>query len=51
MQNNYVKNKLLFSLGACAILLGLSNSSALAQTRQPTVAEKAQLGGNIGFVR
>jgi hypothetical protein len=43
MQNNYVKNKLLFSLSACAILLGLSNSSALAQTRQPTVVEKAQL--------
>jgi hypothetical protein len=39
MQNNYVKNKLLFSLSACAILLGLSNSSALAQQRKPTTAE------------
>jgi hypothetical protein len=42
MQNNHVKNKLLFSLSACAILLGLSNSSALAQQKYPTEAQIQQ---------
>ncbi|MGL5943252.1 MAG: hypothetical protein ACRC2S_23385 [Waterburya sp.] len=47
MQNNYVKNKLLFSLSACAILLGLSNSSALAQQKYPTEAQIQQAKVNL----
>jgi hypothetical protein len=47
MQNNYVKNKLLFSLSACAILLGLSNSSTLAQQKYPTEAQIQQAKINL----
>jgi hypothetical protein len=47
MQNNYVKNKLLFSLGACAILLGLTDSSALAQQKYPTEAQIQQAKVNL----
>jgi hypothetical protein len=47
MKNNYVKNKLLFSLGACAILLGLSNSSALAQQKYPTDVDIKKTKSNL----
>ncbi|NJL51007.1 MAG: hypothetical protein HC930_00270 [Hydrococcus sp. SU_1_0] len=47
MQNNYVKNKLLFSFSAYAILLGLTNSSALAQQKYPTEAQIQQAKVNF----
>ena len=42
MNGNYIKNKLLFRLGICAVLLGLVNPSALARQRKPTTAEIKQ---------
>ena len=47
MKINYIKNKFLLGFASCAILFGLGNSSALAQTRKPTAAEIQQAKTNL----
>ena len=47
MKINYIKNKFLLGFASCAMFLGLSNSSVLAQTRKPTAAEIQQARTNL----